>query len=111
MRKFKVIKQFDQDGNHIGYSKPRAVSGDSLLRPHEETMWGNVDSDHLKVEFNNGEWVIALDDESESNEIAKGDERKALLAEIEGLSLGKLNTVAKLQPVVLKLAKALKDLL
>jgi len=111
MRKYRVKKQFDSDGKLIGYSRPRRVEGSPILNKDEVFMYGNVDSSHLKVQKTDDDWEIVLDSDSESTQMSKDQQKANLLAELNSIKMTDLNTVAKLQPFVLKLARALKDLL
>jgi len=111
IQKYRVKKLYD-GGKHIGYSAPRRITGQSILHKDEEMMYGNVDAKHLMVdEIQPGKWVIVEDFDMKTAEQQKEASKQNLKDTIDGLQTSDLNTVAKLQPIVLKLARALKDLL
>ena len=112
MKKYRVKKLFNSDGDLIDYTKPREVIGYSALHQNEEIVWGDVNTRQVKMEKqNNEEWEIVEDIDAKTNAENKKSNHTSNKSLFENLKVSDLDTVAKLKPVVLQLAKALKELM
>ena len=112
MKKYRVKKIFNSDGDLIDYTKPREVIGYSALHQDEEIVWGDINTRQVKMEKqSNKEWEIVEDIDAKTIEDTRKFRKETNKAIFENLKVSDLDTVAKLKPVVLQLAKALKELM
>lgn len=111
MYKYAAKRNEDSDGNLIGYLGVIRIEGNAKIPQKYDIILSMLLTKYPKVVLNNETWEIIEDSASKADHDDKKAQKEASRTLFANLNVSDLDTVAKMRPVVLQLAKALKELL
>lgn len=111
MKSYRVKKLYDQDGKHIGYSRPRVISQNVYLHKGEEIMMGDIPSKYGKVVKIDGEWTIVEDTARRSLKEQRQTAREAAIAKIRAIKKTDLSNATSRTDAIMDLIKVIEDLI